>query len=114
MIEIDLNNKLQTKIYRKSIHTGQYIHYSSKEPEFVERATIKTLVSRAKTVCITKAVSTSEPNDINKTIQLNGYPACLIIRKSIKQHRYLTIKLQKNEKFEIVFNYLRPPNCFFI
>lgn len=114
MIEIDLNNKLQTKVYKKSIHTGQYTHYSSKEPQFVETATIKTLVSRAKTVCITKSVSTSEPNDINKTIQLNGYPACLIIRKSIKQHRYLTIKLQKNEKFEIVFNYLRPPNCFFI
>ena len=79
MIEIDHDNKLQTKVYRKKTHAGQYIRYSPKQPEYVKIATIKTLVSRAKIVCITQDVLTSELNNNNKTMQLNDYPGSLII-----------------------------------
>ena len=45
LIKRDDEGRLQTKVYRKKTHIGQYIHYTSNQPEHVKAGTIKTLVS---------------------------------------------------------------------
>ena len=47
LIKRDNEGRLQTKVYRKKTHTGQYMHYTSNQPEHVKIGTIKTLVRRA-------------------------------------------------------------------
>ena len=85
LIERDNEGRLQTKIYRKKIHTGQYMHYISNQPDHVKVGTITTLVSRAKFVCSTKESLNDELDYIKKkTMRLNGYPEKLIT-KTIKK-----------------------------
>ena len=66
LIEIDNEESLQTKLYRKKTHTGQYMHYTSNQPEHVKVGTIKTLVRRTKIVCSTEESLTEELNYIKK------------------------------------------------
>ena len=74
MIKRDNEGRLQTKVYRKKTHTGQYLHYTSNQPEHVKIGNIKTLVRRAKIVCSTEESLTDELDYIKKTMRLNGYP----------------------------------------
>ena len=74
LIERDNEGRLQIKVYRKKTHTGQYMHYTSNQPEHVKGGTIKTLVRRAKIVCSTEESLTDELDSIKKTMQLNSYP----------------------------------------
>ena len=80
LIEIDNKGRLQTKVYRKKTHTGQYMHYTSNQPENIKLCTIKTLLRRAKIVCCTEESLTDELNYIKKTMRLNGYPEKLITK----------------------------------
>ena len=75
LIEIDNEGRLQTKVYRKKTHTGQYMHYTSNQPEHVKVGIIKTLVRRATIVC---SAEESLTDYIKKTMSLNGYPEKLI------------------------------------
>ena len=83
LIKRDNEGRLQTKVYRKKTHTGQYLHYTSNQPEHVKIGTIKTLVRRAKIVCNTEESLTDELDYIKKTMQLNGYPEKLITKTII-------------------------------
>ena len=74
LIKRDNEGRLQTKVYRKKTHTGQYLHYTSNQPEHVKIGNIKTLVRRAKIVCSTEESLTDELDYIKKTMRLNGYP----------------------------------------
>ena len=62
LIDIDNEGRLQTKIYQKKTHTGQYMHYISNRREHVKVGTIKTLVRRAKVVCSTEKSLTGQLN----------------------------------------------------
>ena len=68
LIEIDNEGRLQTKIYRKKTHTGQYMHYTSNQPEHVKEGTIKTLARRGKIVCSTEELLTDELNYIKNNV----------------------------------------------
>ena len=83
LIKRDNEGRLQTKVYRKKTHTGQYLHYTSNQPEHVKIGTIKALVRRAKIVCNTEESLTDELDYIKKTMQLNGYPEKLITKTII-------------------------------
>ena len=41
LIEIENERRLQTNVYQKKTHTGQYIHYTSNQPEHVSVGTKK-------------------------------------------------------------------------
>ena len=60
LIEIDNEGRLQTKVYRKKTYRGQYMHYTSNQPEHVKVGTIKTLARWAKIVCSTEESLTVE------------------------------------------------------
>ena len=51
---MDNEGRLQTRVYRKKTQTGQYMHYTSNQPEHAKGDTIKTLVRRAKNFCSTE------------------------------------------------------------
>ena len=99
LIKRDNEGRLQTKVYRKKTHTGQYLHYTSNQPEHVKIGTIKTLVRRAKIVCSTEESLTDELDYIKKTMRLNGYPEKLIT-KTIKQTLSFNSRSKNNQKFE--------------
>ena len=50
LIKRDNEGRLQTKAYRKETHTGQYMQYTSNQPEHLKDGTIETLVRRTKIV----------------------------------------------------------------
>ena len=106
MIELGNEGRLQTKVYQKKTHTGQYMHYTSNQLEHVKLGTIKRLVRRAKIVCSTEESLTDEIDYIKnkqtnkqKTMQLNGYPEKLIT-KLIKQTLSSNSKLKKGQNLE--------------
>ena len=99
LIEINNERKLQTSVYRKKPHTGQYMHYTSNQPEHVKIATIKTLVRRAKIVCSTKKSLSDELSYIKKTMQLNGYPEKLVTN-TIKRTLLYQNKIKNTDPIE--------------
>ena len=48
LIKRDNEGRLQTKVYRKKTHTGQYMHYILNQPQHIKVGTIKTLVTGKK------------------------------------------------------------------
>ena len=68
LIERDNEGRLQTKVCRKKTQTGQYMHYTSNQPEHVKVCTIKTLARRAKIFCSTEASLTDELDYIKKAM----------------------------------------------
>ena len=66
LIERDNKGRLQGKVYRKKTQTGQYMHYTSNQPEYVKVGTIKALVKRAKIACSTEESLTDELGYIKK------------------------------------------------
>ena len=83
LIKRDNEGRLETKVYWKKAHTGQYMHYTSNQPEHVKVGTINTMVRREKIVCSTDESLTDEL-DYFKKMRLSGYPENLIT-KPIKQ-----------------------------
>ena len=85
LIKRDNEGRLQTKVYRKKTHTGQYMHSTSNQPEHVKIGTTKTLVRRAKIVSSTEESLTDELDYIKKKMRLNGYPEKLITKTKNKE-----------------------------
>ena len=52
IISFNEKRKIITKVYGKPTHTGWLTHFSSNQPLHVKLSTIKTLVRRAKFICI--------------------------------------------------------------
>ena len=98
-IKRDNEGRLQTKVYRKKTHAGQYLHYTSNQPEHVKIGTIKTLVRRAKIACSTEESLTDELDYIKKTMRLNGYPEELRT-KTIKQTLSFNSRSKNNQNLE--------------
>ena len=63
---VKLIGRLQAKVYRKKIHTGEYMYYTSNQTEHVKVGTIKTLERRAKIVCSTDMSLPDERDYIKK------------------------------------------------
>jgi hypothetical protein len=63
--------KLATKVYRKRIHTGCYLHFKSSHPYHVKRGVVHSLISRAKAICQDQK---DFNNEIRHDLMLNEYP----------------------------------------
>ena len=77
-------NKLETKVFKKATHTGQYTNFESNQPLGVKLSTIKTLTNRAKLISSKKSDFDEEINYIRNTMELNDFPRH-IIDKTIKE-----------------------------
>jgi hypothetical protein len=67
-----------TSIFRKSTHTGQYIHLSSFTPWSYKIAWIRSLVHRAYKICSNESLISDEMRKIRKFMSWNGFPKTLI------------------------------------
>ena len=67
-----------TSIFRKSTHTGQYIHLSSFTPWSYTIAWIRSLVHRAYKICSNESLISDEMRKIRKFMSWNGFPKTLI------------------------------------
>ena len=86
-----------TTIYRKSIHTGQYSHYSSFTPWSRKTAWIRALVQRATKICSTHQLLNIEILNIKRFASWNGFP-CWICDKLIDIYTSRIPKATHNEK----------------
>jgi hypothetical protein len=66
-----------TSIFRKSTHTGQYIHLSSFTPWSYKIAWIRSLVHRAYKICSNESLISDEMRKIRKFMSWNGFPKTL-------------------------------------
>jgi predicted GIY-YIG superfamily endonuclease/uncharacterized protein (UPF0335 family) len=69
---------IQTSVYRKPTHTGQYLNFTSNHSSNTKHGIIKTLVDRAFTICNSQETVTQELINIKKDLSTNGYPIKLI------------------------------------
>ena len=80
-------NSLESKVYKKPTHTGQYIHYTSNVAPNIKASVISALTRRAKLVCTKNEYLAEEIQYIKKTMMLNGYPKTFVekeIKKTLK------------------------------
>ena len=77
------NQTIETSVYKKKTHTGQYINFNSNQPIAVKLSTIKTLTRRANTICSNDIDLKVELEYIQRTMELNDFPKKLI-QKTIK------------------------------
>ena len=89
-------------IYRKTIFTGQYLHYQSFCSKKRKVNLIKTLYHRAYKIC-SKELIHSEVENIKEILIKNGYPKDLIKRVIKSNHNNLNKpKVLGLEKFPAV------------
>ena len=69
--------EIQTSVYRKPTHTGQYLNFSSNHSNNTKHGIVRTLVDRALTICNSEDTIQEEINNIKSDLTRNGYPAKL-------------------------------------
>ena len=88
LIKRNKENSVETKVYKKNRHTGQYMNFESNYPLSVKLSTIKTLVKRENTICTSKSELDNEITYIQRTMELIGFPKKLTertIENSLKE-----------------------------
>jgi hypothetical protein len=65
---------LTTKVYRKSTHTGRYLHFDSNHPPHVKRGIVQCLQSTASTTCQEQEDILNEIGNLRCELHLNEYP----------------------------------------
>ena len=75
------DGSLQTSVYRKETNTDVYIHWKSFAPDSWKIGTLRSLIQRTYTICLTKDAIKNELKHIKSIFSfLNGYPLKLINR----------------------------------
>jgi hypothetical protein len=69
---------LLTKVYRKTTHTGRYLHFNSNHPPHVKRGVVHSLTDRAITLCTEKQEYAKEVVKIRQDLATNWYPQHII------------------------------------
>ena len=82
------NNKIDTKVFRKSTNNDIYLHWNSFAPKTWKRGTLKTLIKRAYIICSTDKYLREELHHICDVFnKINGFPMWVIkqIMKEMKE-----------------------------
>uniref|UniRef100_A0A147BN03 Putative tick transposon n=1 Tax=Ixodes ricinus TaxID=34613 RepID=A0A147BN03_IXORI len=69
------SGRLDFHVYRKSIHTGRYLDFSSSHPRTHKSSVASALVRRAIVVCTSEETLRKEIETIKQDLRKNGYPA---------------------------------------
>ena len=74
---------IETEVYHKPTHTGQYFDFTSQTPWNLKTAWVKALVNRAKKICSTPQNFNRQLHKIKKFMAWNNYPI-YIVKTSLK------------------------------
>ena len=98
---------IETDVYDKPTHTGQYFDFTSQSPWNLKTASVKALVNRAKKICSTLQNFNRQLHKIKKFMAWNNYPI-YIVKASLK--RQLKGKPEKQTKpHDLIKIYLKVP-----
>ena len=98
---------IETDVYDKLTHTGQYFDFTSQSPWNLKTASVKALVNRAKKICSTLQNFNRQLHKIKKFMAWNNYP--IYIDKGFLK-RQLKGKPEKQTKpHDLIKIYLKVP-----
>ena len=98
---------IETDVYHKPTHTGQYFDFTSQTPWNLKTAWVKALVNKAKKICSTPQNFNRQLNKIKKFLAWNNYPI-YIVKAFLK--RQLKDKPEKQpEPHDLIKIYLKVP-----
>ena len=109
-----IDGTLDTEVFHKLTHTGQYLNYFSSQPVSHKAAVVKTLMHRAKNIPSTHQGKIKEISRVKNTLIKNHYPKYFINKHSRTQtanlhpddhNRKITLPYIKNfsEKIRRIF-----------
>ena len=68
-------NQIDTTVYRKSTNTDVYLNWNAHAPTILERGTLRTILSRAYTICSNETYLNEEIKYMESTFEkVNNYP----------------------------------------
>ena len=94
------NNKIATKVFRKSTHTDQYLNYQSHHPLEHKRSVVNSLVHRANTIVTKEEDKKQELKHISEALTINGYPRWVIKQQKERNTQQEQQKVNNQEKRE--------------
>jgi len=71
----EADGHLTTSVYRKPMHTDQYLAYDSHHPQSVKHGIVKCLYDRAKRLVTKPPVIAGEKKHLSSVLVSNGYPS---------------------------------------
>ena len=72
------DGRLTISVYRKPMHTNQYLAYDWHRPQSVKRSIVKSLYKRAKRLLTKPSVISEEKKHLSSFLVSNGYPFSLL------------------------------------
>ena len=97
-IKRNVDNEIETAVYKKETHTGQYSNFHSDQPLSVRLSTMKSLTRRANRLCSKHSDKEKEIQYINRTMQLNDFPKRLVEKTIESSIKYDGKKRKDNDK----------------
>ena len=86
LIKPDNEGRLNTTVYRKPTHMGQYLHWDSLHPISSKYSVVGTLHHRAKTVCSNNQLLKQEEEHLAMALKNCNYPMWALNRIKIKMN----------------------------
>ena len=72
------DDSLDVSIYRKPMHTDQYLHFESHHPTHMKRGVVRCHHNRAREIISTQDNPQKEVDHLARVLKQNGYPAKFI------------------------------------
>ena len=85
LVQRNHDKTISVKIYRKPMHTNQYLKYTSRNPTSAKQSVITALFDRADNVVSNEEDKIEEKHHILAALQQNGYPK-EFIQRTVKKH----------------------------
>ena len=98
LVQRNHDKSTSVKIYRKPMHTNQYLKYTSHNPTSAKQSVITALFDRADNVVSNEKNKIEEKHHILAALQQNGYPKEFILKAVKKHHRRKKNSLESAQK----------------
>ena len=111
LIISDEDGRLNTTVYRKPTHTGQYLHWDSHHAITSKYSMIGTLYHRARTICSNPSQLQEEEKHLFKSLRKCKYPNWALNRVKLKSQ---TPALKKKNINKLAPNNSRVPKPYIV
>ncbi|XP_070543818.1 uncharacterized protein [Ptychodera flava] len=90
------DGQIKTKVFGKSTHTDQYLHFTSNHPLVHKMGVVRTLHHRADLICSDPNDRLEEKTHINNALHHCGYPSLAIKQATRTRKKAHTNSVQRN------------------
>ena len=103
------DGSLQTKVYRKPIHTNQYLKWDSHHAMSNKYSVISSLLHRAKDICSSQELLEEEHKQIQEALTICKYPTWAINRMKTKTSSPRNTNKSKQDNRPLCKSYITVP-----